>query len=298
MKKISVEYSTDGKIINLSDNAVHYEQENLALCIEAKILTDKNVRGYIKAPNGNSGVVDVITNQEGLYTLVIEDTFMVKGTLYVGFEAYDDNGLAERFEPLKVYVDGFVSLNEDNADNVYVVTIDVAETVTLPADAESYVENVGTKKDVKLKFYIPRGERGEDGYTPIVGKDFYTEEEKSQFVEEVKKAFPIDGELSEISKNPVQNKVVANYLLNALVPLWSRATDYRPDRLIGENQIYVNQDGEVETIHMCEYVEEHGMVETAKEFKDKKAREQIGDIETALDKIIAIQTKLLGGDAK
>ena len=246
MKKINVEYGIDGRIFKLSDNAVHYEQENLALHIDATIPTDKKVRGYIKAPNGNSNVTGTLEKKDGVYTLVVEDEFMAKGTLYVGFEAFDDTGCAERFEPLKVYVDGFVSLDGGSTDNVYVVTVEVAEVETLLPDEKVYVENVGTKKDVRLKFGIPQGEKGDDGYTPQKGTDYYTPEEAETFALEVEQKYvesmnnkvdkevgkglssndfsdnylkyvqfgmtnlhTLDTELNESSKNPVQNKAIA-----------------------------------------------------------------------------------------
>ncbi len=208
MKKIKVEYE-NCIIKELSENSLYFEQENNSLSIEAKIITDKSVRAYIKASNNNSAVTDELTPTDGMYNVEIADKYMSKGTLYVGFEIYDNNGYTERLEPIKIYIDSFVSLGKGSGDNVYVVTMQVDSVETLENDHDAYVENVGTKKDVRLKFGIPRGsqgiqgpkgeqgdkgdkgdtgekgEKGENGYTPQKGIDYYTPQEKQAVVDEL-----------------------------------------------------------------------------------------------------------------
>lgn len=51
------------------------------------------------------------------------------------------------------------------------VSIEVAETVTLEPGSKAYVENVGTKDHLRLKFGIPEGEKGEEGQEGPAGKD-------------------------------------------------------------------------------------------------------------------------------
>ena len=210
MKKIDVTYNTDGYIENITDNAVHFEQENDSLMINATIQTDKKVRAYIKSPNNNSTVTDELTSVEGVYSCVVDGDYMAKGTLYFAFEIYDDNGYIERLEPLKIYVDSFVKLGGGSSDNVYVVTVKVGTVQTLATGESATVENVGTKKDMILNFGLPRGEQGikgekgdkgdkgdtgpqgekgeqgiqgiqgvpgKDGYTPVKGVDYFTEED-------------------------------------------------------------------------------------------------------------------------
>ncbi len=183
MKKITVTYTAGGKILTAEDNSAYFDQENVSLQIDAKIETDKNVRSYIKAANGNSNVTEAIEPADSVYSVPIEDKYMSKGTLYVGFEAYDDTGYVERYEPVKVYIDSFINLGEVSSDNVYVVTVGVDSTETLAPGEQAYVENVGTKKDIKLKFGIPKGQtgsKGADGYTPQRGVDYWTKEDKGE----------------------------------------------------------------------------------------------------------------------
>ena len=246
MKKINVEYGIDGRIIAISDNAVHFEQENFALDIEAKIPAgSKSVRGYIKAANGNSDVKNVSANEEGLYLLTIEDTYMSKGTLYVGFEAYDDSGLAERFEPLKVFVDGFVTLSGGSSDNVYAVTVEVAETLTLQEDEEAFVENIGTKKDVKLVIGIPQGKKGADGQTPKKGLDYFTPYEAEVFANEVEQKY-VDALNNKVDKEEGKslstNDFDDNYA-ETVRKLWDRATQpYSKDAFLAhDNFTAINQ---------------------------------------------------------
>lgn len=254
MKIITVKYDENSKIVDISNNSLYFEQENESLQINAQINTDKLIRTYIKSANGNSNVTDAVENSEDVYSVVIEDKYMSKGTLYVGFEAYDDDGYIERYEPLKVYIDSFVSLGTDKNDNVYVVTADVSDVVTLSPNEPAYVKNVGNKKDIVLQFGIPQGIQGEkgekgdtgeqgpqgiqgeqgpqglpgtngqdgkdgsDGYTPVKGVDYYTDNEIAEISKNIKEAVEnmiVDTELSETSENPVQNKSVTKAIEDA-----------------------------------------------------------------------------------
>ena len=201
MKTIEVKYNADGYIESITDNCIHFEQENDSLVVNAEIATVKKVRAYIKASNNNSTVTDELTPADGVYSCVVDGDYMAKGTLYVGYELYDDNGYIERLEPLKIYIDSFVNLGGGSSDNVYVVTVKVGSVETLANGMPATVENVGTKKDMILNFGLPRGEQGikgekgdkgdkgdkgnqgaqgiqgvagKDGYTPIKGVDYFT----------------------------------------------------------------------------------------------------------------------------
>ena len=186
MKNINVVYDRSGKIQSVSDTSMYFEQENDALRIDAQIPVDdgKLVRAYIRASK-NSDVVDVQMTAEDVYSLTVGSECMSKGTMYVGFEVYDENGYVERYEPLKVYIDGFINPGNSSSENVYVVTVDVAETETLEPDTPAYVENVGTQKDMRLKIGVPRGKDGEPGYTPVKGRDYFTADEQQSFKEDV-----------------------------------------------------------------------------------------------------------------
>lgn len=163
MKKIDVIYDENGYIESVSDNSIHIEQENDSLVVNAHITTDKKVRAYIRAANNNSTVTDELTPEEGFYSCVVGSDYMSKGTLYIGFEMYDDAGYTERLEPLKIYIDSFVNLGGGTSDNVYVVTVKVGSVKTLANGMPATVENVGTKKDMILNFGLPRGEQGIKG---------------------------------------------------------------------------------------------------------------------------------------
>jgi len=163
MKKISVTYDEYGKIIDVDNQSLFFEQENLTLQIEAHIPTEKTIRAYVKSSNGNSDVMDVSKSSSKIFKVVIPSKYMSKGSLFVGFEAYDDEGYVERFEPVKVYIDGFINIGKGNEDNVYVVTVNISEVSTLNPGEDAYVYNIGNKKDMLLKFGIPKGEKGEKG---------------------------------------------------------------------------------------------------------------------------------------
>ena len=184
MKYVTVKYNEHGRLIDVKSESMFFEQENNSLYISALISTDKKVRAYIKSENDNSLVTDEIIPTENLYGLTLGSEYMAKGTTYIGFELYDDTGYTERLEPVKLYIDSFVSLGSGKSDNVYVVTMDIGEVKTLNYGEEASVENVGTKKDMILNFGIPRGPQGIQGVQGPQGEkgeafkyDDFTEEQ-------------------------------------------------------------------------------------------------------------------------
>lgn len=240
MKNIYVSYDALGYIENMSDNALHFEQEHQSLKVEASIATDKRVRAYIKAPNNNSTVTEEIIPTDNVYSFVLDDAYMAKGTLYIGFELYDDCGYIERLEPLKVYVDSFVSLGTDKNDNVYTVTMTVGEVETVDAGMNAEVENAGNQKDMVLNFKIPRGVQGlkgdkgekgdkgdtgeqgvqgiqgiqgiqgvpgNDGYTPVKGVDYFTDEDVEEIVAATEQRLSVDIEAALDSIIAMQNEL-------------------------------------------------------------------------------------------
>ena len=227
MKYVTARYNESGRLVELSDEYVLFEQENNSLCISAHISTDKKVRAYIKASNNNFNITDELLPVENVYSFVVGENYMSKGTSIIGFELYDNTGYTERLEPLKLYIDGFVSSNGVNKDNVYVVTVSVGDVITLEPGENATVENVGTKKDMVLNFGIPRGpqgikgekgdkgdtgaqgpqgpqgiqgiqgEKGQPGHTPVKGEDYFTPEEKVEILNEAK----------EIAENVVDERI-------------------------------------------------------------------------------------------
>lgn len=150
--------------------------------------------------------------------------------------------------------------------------------------------------------------------------DGVSTEIKSEIPEEI----TIDSELSTESTNPVQNKVITEKTkvldtkLDALHSMVGSALTtltgsedgvvYRAD--LGKTfDTIINNDGEdaeypeIESIKNAwtKYIyngEDVGYIPTELKLKDSKAREMIGDIETALDNIIAMQGNLIGGDVE
>lgn len=50
-----------------------------------------------------------------------------------------------------------------NSVNISDLSIEVADTITLPSGSDAYVRNLGTTKKAQLEFGIPKGEKGEKG---------------------------------------------------------------------------------------------------------------------------------------
>ena len=70
-------------------------------------------------------------------------------------------------------------------------TIEVGTTTTLEAGNNATVENVGTETNARLNFGIPKGE---DGYTPVKGTDYWTNND----IEEIHNY--VNGEINKTSK--------------------------------------------------------------------------------------------------
>lgn len=136
---------------------------------------------------------------------------MAEGELLVGFELYDALGYIERLDPLKIHIDSFVSLGEENEPNVYVVTASVGEVKTLTPGKSAYVKNTGTSRDLVLEFGIPKGEKGakgdkgDKGDRPVKGVDYYTAEERQEIVKD------FENDIENIAKNALCDK--ANVLV-------------------------------------------------------------------------------------
>lgn len=314
MKNINVVYDRSGKIQSVSDTSMYFEQENDALRIDAQIPVDdgKLVRAYIRASK-NSDVVDVQMTAEDVYSLTVGSECMSKGTMYVGFEVYDESGYVERYEPLKVYIDGFINLGNSSSENVYVVTVDVAETETLEPDTPAYVENVGTQKDMRLKIGVPRGKDGEPGYTPVKGRDYFTAAEQQSFKEDVlgdveTKVFDYYYELNTAVENynsftaPGLYKIrhITSNIDRTNILLVTQLTSIRAClqfRITNSANIYKRQgnlleDGTADNWGEWVAYATNADVNDAKAYTDEK----LGDIETALDTIIAMQNELTGGE--
>ena len=169
MKTVNVKYAEGGKIQTVSENSLFFEQENESLTVSAELpeaFDSYSVRVYSRDAKNNSYVSGKIEKSaDGKYNVTISSEYMSKGTLYVGYELYNSDGYAERLEPLKIYIDSWVTLGNTSSGNVYVVTVNVGSTETLEAGSDATVTNSGTEKDMILNFGIPKGDKGDKGDT-------------------------------------------------------------------------------------------------------------------------------------
>ena len=169
MKEVNVTFKSDGKIQSIDADSIFLEEENLSVKITASFpsdLTISGVRAYIRT---NSGVQDCITPvlADGKYTLTLSSDKLEKGILKIGFEITSSSALI-RFAPVVLNVDGFISDDYIISKKLYTVSVSVADTQTVDSTQNASVENVGSSKEVKLKFKIPKGEKGDKGDMPAV----------------------------------------------------------------------------------------------------------------------------------
>lgn len=152
MKNIYVTYDEHGGISSLTDDNFVFEQENVVVINPAfpDSLTG-DIRVYLRAQNGSGAFYEM----EG-ETFTIPDELMIEGVLRVGFEI-KNGGNYIRFEPFKIEIRDFVRLSDDAGRFDYTVTVEVDSVEQLDFSEVPTVENVGTNKDVRLKFGIPKG---------------------------------------------------------------------------------------------------------------------------------------------
>ncbi len=169
MKEVNVTFKSDGKIQSIDADSIFLEEENLSVKITASFpsdLTISGVRAYIRT---NSGVQDCITPvlSNGKYTLTLTGDKLEKGVLKIGYEVTSGSA-SIRFAPVVLNVDGFISDDYIISKKLYTVSVSVVDTQTVDSTQNASVENVGSSKEVKLKFKIPKGEKGDKGDMPAV----------------------------------------------------------------------------------------------------------------------------------
>lgn len=137
----------------------------------------------------------------------------------------------------------------------------------------------------------------------------------------------VDSEMSDTSENPVQNKVAKKYADDGLLPkieIWQPNTKYKENSLV---LAVINiDDGDYFGNVLLTCIKEHtsgdyNRPDVASDFYDcwsarplaadsayadaygniihktYAKKEELGDIETALDSIIAMQNELIGGES-
>lgn len=83
---------------------------------------------------------------------------------------------------------GADGINGTNGKDGVAASIQVGTVTTGAAGTNASVTNAGTPNAAKLNFTIPRGEvgaKGDDGYTPKKGTDYWTETDRQSIVSEV-----------------------------------------------------------------------------------------------------------------
>lgn len=114
-------------------------------------------------------------------------------------------------------------------------TIEINQVLTGEAGTEVKIDNIGTDVNMKLNITIPRGDTGEQGYTPIKGTDYFTNEEiqqiKNKVLDEVNQFSVVV--VSELPEENIKEKTIY------LVPNSKQA-----EKNIYDECIYVNNDWE------------------------------------------------------
>ena len=64
-------------------------------------------------------------------------------------------------------------------------TIAIGDIKTVAPTVDASVENVGTATNAVLNFCIPRGKKGENGYTPVRGVDYFTDDDINYIINKV-----------------------------------------------------------------------------------------------------------------
>lgn len=128
------------------------------------------------------------------------------------------------------------------------VSIAVGTTTTVEPGQPARVTNVGTATNAVLNFEIPRGhdgKPGEDGYTPVKGKDYFTQEDKEELLKELSQA-PIESVTPDkvvFDKDLLTSYAIGNIELVNGIGVMAKAGDTLADML--ENVLIKECDPEV-----------------------------------------------------
>jgi len=131
-----------------------------------------------------------------------------------------------------------------------------------------------------------KGDKGDAGYTPQKGVDYYTDAEKQELIAELG-ARDVDQALDEESANAVANKSVTAELNRLWNDFNSAGSDF--NGRISENTQRLDEQEQYQLSLSNTDLDLHTRLEAVEQV--------LGSIDTALDSIIAIQEALIGGDA-
>ena len=184
VKEVNVTFSQQGKIADIDNANIFFEGEDNSIKINAAFPENLGAEAVFAYIYTASGVQDMVTPQfvDGKYVVVLSGDRVEKGVLKIGFEVQKGQSFI-RFMPLVLQIDGFISDDYIVANKLYTVKVAVDETVTCGSGQPASVENVGNSKEVRLKFTIPKGDKGskgDKGNTPVKGVDYWTEQDKAE----------------------------------------------------------------------------------------------------------------------
>ena len=133
-----------------------------------------SVKAYVEFPGGGDIIeCEKLAVNNHTATATLSSDHLRYHYLLVGFEV--DTGTKQiRFEPVTLEVDKFVNPTGSASPSAYTVTIKIGNVTELEPGQPPFVNNSGTDKHVILDFGIPKGA---DGYTPVKGVDYFTEED-------------------------------------------------------------------------------------------------------------------------
>lgn len=147
------------------------------------ISTVRSVSGVLPDDGGN--VPLTIENLDGLSDIKVVSTSTAESGTPASVEVVKSGSVANLSFIIPKGDDG---INGTNGKDGVAASIQVGTVTTGAAGTNASVTNVGTPNAAKLNFTIPRGEvgaKGNDGYTPKKGTDYWTETDRQSIVSEV-----------------------------------------------------------------------------------------------------------------
>lgn len=135
-----------------------------------------------------------------------------------------------------------------------------------------------------------KGDKGDDGYTPQKGVDYYTDAEKAELIAELG-ARDVDQEFNADSSKAIANKCVTQLYddFNATASSFNEQINANTTRLDEQEQMVIANTS-------CISAVDERLVSAEGQLNDVGA--VLGTIDTALDGILAIQEALIGGGAE
>lgn len=276
MKTINLIYNSNGFLEEQYEDGSFYiaKEEDKALSFNATFPASLvgSVRAYLQF-RGGGDVVECgnININSHTITYDVDAKYLSYNFLKIGFEVITSTKEI-RFEPVTIEVDEFVNVGGKSSAEGYTVTVKVGNVTKLAPDEEPYVKNVGTSKDVIFDFGIPGGASKELSFDYYYTRDSMVENYDEYTEPGIYKIKHVLGMHSKVVL-----MLVRRFSANGVFQL-----KFSPNQITSRTG-NVGEDGKITW-------EEWGKFAT-----ESYVDEKLGDIETALDTIIAMQNELTGG---